>query len=47
MWMAKAKFKRLKFCKQLRDHMDAFIYKPGNYGYSLVKQDYKGIFVDC
>jgi len=47
MWKAKRKAKRMKFCKILQQHIDEFLYKPGNYGYLLLKQDNKGIFIDC
>jgi Leucine-rich repeat (LRR) protein len=42
----KQRIKRLKFCKQLREHAEVFLLKPGNYFYQQLASKNKGKFME-
>jgi Leucine-rich repeat (LRR) protein len=42
----KQRIKRLKFCKQLREHAEVFLLKPGNYFYQQLASKNKGNFLE-
>lgn len=40
LYKAKLRLKRLKFLKQLEQHIDEFMYRPGNYGYMITSDSW-------
>lgn len=44
-WMARKRYKRLVFCKNLKEHACEYLLRPGNYYYYLLKQQNAHLFI--